>query len=121
MHYKLLFPGKYLKACDLRGKDVTLTICPERGVRPEAVQGRGGGKKKKAVMYFIECAAKAKKDGEEEKALILNVTNGMTIAGLYGEETDAWKGQRITLYPDRTNFGPDRVDCIRIRDEIPKE
>ena len=121
MHYELLYPSKYLKASDLRGRDVTLTICPERGVRIDKVARQGGAKEPKAVMFFAECAAKAKKEEAEEKALILNKTNAKTIAAIYGTETEDWKGKRITLYPTKTDFGRDRVDCIRIRDEIPKE
>ena len=123
MHYELLYPSKYLKASDLRGKDVTLTICPERGVRIDKVARKGGAKERKAVMFFVECAAKAKKDEADEKALILNITNARTIAEIYGNDTDDWKGKRITLYPTKveTNFQEKRVDCIRIRDEIPKE
>ena len=121
MHYELLFPGKYLKASDLRDQDVRLTICPERGVALEEVQGHGGKKEMKPVMYFVETAAKARREKLEEKSLILNKTNAGTIAGLYGTDTDDWKGKRLILFPTKTQFGPDRVDCIRIKSEFPEE
>lgn len=119
MHYELLFPSKYLKASDLQGRDVTLTICPERGVKIEKVQRQGGAKEPKPVMYFLEAKASAAKKGEEEKSLILNKTNAKVIAAIYGNDTDLWKGQRITLYSAKTTFGAERVDCLRVRDTIP--
>ena len=121
MHYELLFPGKYLKASDLRDQDVTLTICPDRGVALEEVKGHGGTTEMKPVMYFVETAKKARAEKVEEKSLILNKTNAGTIAELYGKETDEWRGKRITLYPTMTTFGPKRVECIRIKSEFPKE
>ena len=119
MHFELLFPSKYLKASDLQGREIVFTICPDRGVKVEKIQRQGGSKEPKPVMYFTECAARAKRTSEEEKSLILNKTNAKTIAAMYGNDTDLWKGQRITLYPAKTTFGAERVDCLRVRDSIP--
>lgn len=119
MHFELLFPSKYLKASDLREKEVVLTIDPERGVKVEKLQRQGGAKEPRPVLYFLECKAAAERKGEEEKALVLNKTNAKVIAAMYGTDTDKWKGQRITLYPTRTKFGLESVECIRVRDTIP--
>ena len=49
------------------------------------------------------------------KGLILNKTNGRTVASLYGPKVEAWVGQRITLYPATTSVGGRTTDCIRVR------
>jgi len=114
LHFELLFPSLFLKAADLAGKDVTLTV---RHIQMDELQIAGTSKKKnKAVMYFTETEAKAKKEGKEEKRLVLNRTNAEIIAKIHGKDTDLWIGKKITLYPTKTDFGNKRVDCIRVRD-----
>src|SRR5262249_10344135 len=94
-----LFPSKYLKHSDLRGRDVSVTID-----RVEKVSMPDG--KKKGAIFFRNT----------EKGLILNATNYTTIAQNVGtEDTDDWSGQKIVLYPSETEFGGRTVDCIRVR------
>jgi hypothetical protein len=57
------------------------------------------------VLYF----AKAK------KALPLNMINWDSIADICGDDTDAWPGHSIEIYPTRTTLGGKAVDCVRIR------
>jgi hypothetical protein len=57
------------------------------------------------VLYFVG----------HQRGLVLNVTNGLAIASLYGDETDAWRGRWVTLYPTTCQFGNRMVDCIRVR------
>ena len=121
MHYELLFPGKYLRASDLKGMDVTLTMSRDKEVSREELRMQGGLKQKKPVLYFEETKESARRKGEDEKRLALNKTNAATIAGLYGNDTADWPGKRITLYPTRTQCGGKEVDCIRIRDKAPEE
>lgn len=117
IHYKLLFPSKYLKAADLRERDVTVTI--RRIVNKATIEGEKGRKEVKPAAYFVETQAAAKRDGSEEKALILNKTNCNTIAALYGPYPADWVGKRITLYPTKANFGGEEVDAIRVRPSVP--
>lgn len=103
MRVELLFPSRYLKAVDLDGKPLTLTIV---AVAVEELQMQGGKKERKPVVYFEENA---------EKALVMNKTNALAIAAQHGPETDAWTGKRITLIPARDRMGGKLVDCIRIQ------
>lgn len=106
-HYRLLFPTDYIAAPELKGKDVTLTI---KSVSLSELPLAGSTKKeKRAVMTF---------EGTPKK-LVLNKTNAKVIAKLLGVHTSAWIGKRIVLYPTTTKFGPDTVDCIRIREKLP--
>ena len=51
----------------------------------------------------------------KSKALVLNKTNLRSIEEITGtDETDDWRGARITLYPTRVDYQGRRVDAIRI-------
>lgn len=91
------FPSNYLKAADLQGKRITLTI---REVTVENV-----GKDDKPIVYF---------EGKE-KGLCLNKTNSITITEIAGTpETDNWTGTKIVLFSAKVDFQGQRVDAIRI-------
>jgi len=112
--YELLFPSKYLRAADLRGKDVALTIA--RVAVNEPVVEKGGAEKKKPALYFTETAAAAQRNGEEEKRLILKRSCGNIIAKHHGKDYDAWPGKRIVLYSSpEFHFGKP-MDVVRVRD-----
>ena len=113
MDVRKMYDKKFLYAYDLEGKDVTVTIAKVKGGE---ITGTGGQKTKKPVLYF-----RTKDGGVTEKGLGLNITNARTIAGLYGSfESEQWIDKKITLYPTQTTFGGKSVDCIRIRNVIPK-
>jgi len=107
MDYRSFFDRDYIAAFDLNGKDVTLTISKAIGGELTA---QGGRKSKRPVVYF---------EGRE-KAMVLNRTNGKTIAALYGNDVNAWVGKQITLFPTTTTFGSETVECIRIRPAVPQ-
>lgn len=105
MKLNILFPSKYVKAADLNGKPVTLTISHLVVEK----MGHGAEEEKKPVLYFAKAT----------KGLVLNRTNGMIIGALYGDETDDWKGKRITIYPTKVRAFGSMQDAIRVREEIP--
>lgn len=106
MNFLNLFPSNYISAADLEGQDRNVRI--NKIVKSEEV---GQKKDKKPVLYF---------DGIT-KGMVLNKTNGKRIAKLYGNETDAWIGKAITLYPSECDFGDETVPCVRVRDSIPQD
>jgi hypothetical protein len=99
---------EYLYAFDLDGKDVTLTIA---SVAQGELIGDGGKKSKKPVITFANT----------KKKLALNQTNKKILGAMYGFKVAGLVGKRITIYPTTTTFGPDTMDCIRIRPTVPKE
>jgi hypothetical protein len=105
MKISQLFPSKYVRAADLNGKTVTLTIA--KLVLEEL--GHGAEKERKPVLYFQKAT----------KALVLNRTNAMAIVGLYGDESDEWPGKRIAIYPTRIRAFGAMQDTIRVKEEIP--
>jgi len=91
------FPSTYLKAADLQGKRVTVTV--DRVVMEDI------GGEHKPVVKFVG----------KDRGIVLNKTNAAMIAEIASdEETDNWKGTKITLYPTKTDFQGKRVDCIRV-------
>ena len=101
-----------IKAEDLKGKDVKLTIESWKVQEFDEEGKHGPYKANKIVLSFAET----------DKTLVLNKTNGYAIAGFLGEDDPSkWPGASIVLYPTKTSFGTKMVDCIRIRAaEAPK-
>jgi hypothetical protein len=100
MHFDKLYPARFLKAGEFGGRDVTLTIS---AVSLEELEGETG-KKMKAILTFVGTP----------KQLVLNKTNGLCIKAMFGSETDAWRGKRVTLFPANISFG-DTDLAIRVR------
>lgn len=104
--YRSMFDRKHVGAWDLEGKDVTVRIVR---VAAETLKNKAG-ENKKPVVYF---------EGTD-KGFALNKTNAKVIAAMYGNDTAAWVGKLITLYPTQVSFGPETIDAIRVRPGIPK-
>jgi len=94
-----IFRGESLKASDLKGKDVSVTI-KSWDIKEFSAS------EKKIELYFTET----------DRSLILNKINANSIAKeLQTEDLDKWSGATVVLCPDKTDFQGERVDCIRIR------
>lgn len=97
------FPSQYLKASDLGGKEIRVTM--GRVEREEI------GQDKRPVLYF-----KGK-----DKGLVLNKTNANTIGDAYGDDTDDWFDQPLILFAIRTEYQGKPVDGLRCRVPTPKD
>jgi hypothetical protein len=103
MTHDEVFPSKYLKAADLKGRPTIVTI--DRAPL-ENLKSLDGEEQQKVVLYFRGA----------QKSLPLNVTNFDAVCDATSVfDTEDWPGQRIELYPARTTMGGKTVDCIRIR------
>lgn len=91
------YPSKYLKADDLKGREVRVTIAN--------VEREKMGDDFKPVVYF-----KGK-----EKGVVLNKTNSYTIASAYGDDTDDWFGNDVILFSVMTEYGGKTTPAIRCR------
>ena len=105
-----VFPSKFLKASDLQGHKVKLTIA--------SVEMDKFGDDDKPVMYFRD----------KEKGVVLNKTKAGILSSSFSPESDGWIGKEIFLYPTKVNFQGQMVDSIGIQvvmeeqelnDEIP--
>lgn len=95
-----VFPSKYLKAQDIpQGQFAAVTI--DR-VQMEDVSGDG---EDKPVIYFRG----------KNKGMVLNRTNWSSIADVYGDESDNWSGQQVSLYQTTTQFQGKNTPCLRVQ------
>lgn len=95
------FPSKYLRSEDLEmGKQYKVTI--DR-VLVEDV-GRENNPEHKPVVYFVGA----------KKGMVLNKTNAMTLATLFGDETDSWPGREIYLFVAMTTMMGEPTKGLRL-------
>lgn len=108
-HFKKLINPDYLGAYSLEpGQDMILTI---KQVRKEIITGTGGKKEECIVCHWLE----------NQKPMILNVTNCKTIAKLTKTPfIEKWAGTKVQIYSDMTKFGGEMVECLRIRSKAPE-
>lgn len=102
MNVDEIYPStKSLKAADLQGRTVSVTI--------ENYEVKKFDNGNKIILKFTG----------KEKVMVVNKTNAKIIASAFGGDTDGWIGKKIEIYPDKTMFGTDLVDCIRVRIPAP--
>jgi hypothetical protein len=108
MDYELLYPSRFLKCSHLKGVDRTLTV---KEIVREELENEDGAKGWKAILAFAEI----------DKQLVCVKTHALCLVQMFGRETDAWIGKRVTWMPDTVRMRECRsgpiVDkpCIRIR------
>jgi hypothetical protein len=104
------FPSNYLKADvdvpDLEDGGIVLTIS---SVEMKAMKGDDGNEQKVIVEFE-----------EVDKGLVCNKTNATTIAGLYGDDTDDWIGQKVQLYAKDVEFQGKMTRGIRVSTRAPR-
>lgn len=91
-----LYPGRFIKVGELKGKQVTLKISD---VDLEELVGDKGAQTKGVISFE-----------KTPKKLALNKTNGLCLREMFGKKLSEWIGKRITLFPSQWNG----EDCIRI-------
>jgi hypothetical protein len=100
-----LTQSKFLKRADV-GAGALVTISR---IGHENVAKEGADPEMKAVVYFAEI----------DKPLVLNSTNGQSIAKIAGSEEDidhSWVGTKVVLYDDpNVSYAGKLVGGIRVR------
>lgn len=101
--YDELFPGRFLKSGEFKGKDVTLMIS---GIRLEELPGEKGPRVRGIIAF-----------NGTTKELVLNKTNGECLKALFGRDTGKWLGKRVTFYPApyTDSFTGEVGTAIRVR------
>ena len=102
MRMRDALPGRYLTGDDLDG-DVTVVV--ERVVMEPFRDPKTRQETRKPVMYFQRA----------KRGLIVNRTNWRAVADLYGDESDNWKGKRITLTPTMVDAYGRQTKAVRVR------
>lgn len=111
-HWMSMMEKSYIGAWSLDGQEVVATIVKVRaGTAPPNPDRPSEKPQRKAIVKL--------KEFDEE--LLLNVTNGTTIAKMHGPHVEGWVGKKITLYPTTTKAFGKTVECVRVKPQIPKE
>lgn len=97
-----MFPGRFLKAGLLKGKDVTLTIS---AVDLERLPNDKGQDETRGVLSFAQT----------DRQLTINKTNGLCLKAMFGGQVQGWVGKRVTFFPTMDRFGSESVEAIRVR------
>ena len=97
-----VFDSKYLKADDLNGRNVTVTI--QSASIEEFENKQRGSKDRKIILSFYG----------KDKKLVVNKTNAKTIGKLYGDDTDLWVGCAITIGPKEVEYQGEMMWAIRV-------
>lgn len=100
-----LYPTKYIKAEDLRGREYLMTI---RAVIMEKVDDKTN--KIAPVIYFTQ----------GQKGLVCNKTNAYAIGSWYGENTDYWPGKQVVLFAAYVDFQGKQTLGLRIKQPTPQ-
>jgi hypothetical protein len=93
------FPGKYVKAVDLKGREVTVVVASVEFENINAASDR------KLVMHFQG----------KERGLIVNKTNANRLAHMFGPDTNDWIGKEIILRAETVEFQGKMVEGIRVK------
>jgi hypothetical protein len=92
------FPSKYLKAADIKGREINLKLA--------SVEMEDLGDEVKPVLYFIG----------KDKGIVLNKTNSEILTEAYGDESGDWHGKPVILTTHRVkNPRGETVDGFTFR------
>ena len=103
--------SNFLKAGDLKGKGVKLTISQVdvKSFDEKSQDGRAY-EAQKIILSF---------EGTE-KQMVVNKTNARSIAAMHGDDTDDWTGKEIKLFTASVDFQGQQVPAIRVQVDMPE-
>lgn len=92
-----VFSGKLLKAADIKGREVSVTI--------DKVEVHDFDDGAKIIIHFLH----------KDKGMVINKTNANRIAEVTGTRNyDLWAGQPIVLTTERVEYKGELVDGLRV-------
>lgn len=101
MNARMLNPSSYFSPADFQG-EVTAKIID---IKLEDVEEQNGKSKRKGSITL---------EGHD-KPWLCNVTNTKCLVAMFGDETDAWRGKRVTLYAERVMAFGEWTLGVRLR------
>lgn len=106
--YRSMYEKQFVGSWDLPDDRDAVVIID----RCEPGEVSNGAKKDKRPLLYLK---------GKSKPIVLNATNGKTIASLYGNKVEAWVGKPIALYKANVQgVGGGMVEAIRIRPTAPQ-
>lgn len=114
MHYSAMLVGQFIKAGEFGTGDIPLqptwTISRVALEKLESIsmtdtENAAGKLKTKGIVYFKEIGV----------GWVLNRTNIMCLVEMWGQDTDAWIGKRVTLFRADVRVGAKMDVGVRIK------
>ncbi len=102
MNILAAFKGQYVTAVELGDKTATLTIGHVSLVK---LEGEDGTIRERPVVYF----------SETPRGWVLCKTTALSVAAMFGTETNGWTGKRVTLYAADVQVGRERKPGLRVK------
>jgi hypothetical protein len=103
LSYDALFPGRFIKAGEMSGKPVTMTIAD---VYLDHLEGEDGREKPQAIVSFKET----------KREWALNKTNAQCLLAMWGPDSGDWITKHVTLFAERDASGlSDSGLCLRVK------
>jgi hypothetical protein len=107
----VLLASTYDQSKFFRAEDLTAEKTFKIKSVSEELVGQGADQEQKLVVWFTN----------SPKGLALNRTNNRTIRGAYGDDTEAWTGRLIVVFPTQAEFRGRLVPALRVRIPPPKQ
>jgi len=103
-----MLSGNYLKKEDC-GSGIGAVI--DKVTKEMVSDPQTGGKVEKNILHF----------SNDVKPHVLNTTNTLKLAEMFGDETEEWAGKKIVLFNDTNVMYQGKAGGIRIRPFKPRE
>ena len=97
------FPSNYVKAEDVEGQEISVTIAK---LTIESMKSKSGNEEQKPVLHF----------SDYPKQMVLNATNWKRIAQILGnDDSDFWTGKKITLVTEIVDSFGEMKPAVRVK------
>lgn len=107
-HWRNAFDSRFLRHFALNGRPRIVTIVDVKMLK-------SSNRKESKQQLLIRLA-------EFDKPWAANVTNCDIIERLSGKaDPRQWIGLKVELFPTKTYFGNERVDCMRVNEKLPPQ
>ena len=103
MNINDMYPSKYIKSDDLGGQQVPVVVM---NITIEEV----GDKEHKPVMRFMG----------KDKGMVLNKTNALACASVWGDDTNSWQGMHAVLLAQPVMFQGKQVMGLALLPKLPQ-
>lgn len=107
-HWKNLFPNKMLLLGSQNLNAGEELVAEIDSVEVQVIKSQKGDEEQVPVVKFTNAPP-----------MVLNITNAKTIAGLYGNTYDLWKGRSIQVYAVPIKAFGQQTEALRVREAIP--
>lgn len=104
-NYDELYPGRFLKAGQFKGKQVTLTIADVFTEGLASTDEDDHDDEPPAVILAFK---------ETKKQLVIPKTNAFCLMSMFGKALSNWVDKKVVLFPSTTKMMGKTVDCIRV-------